>query len=82
VAFKDKKKKKFRRFGERQKALTRLCTAKELFDYKNIPLLQRVTTQQGKLYSRKRAANTAAAQRHLKKHVKYARFLALLPYVG
>jgi len=41
-----------------------------------------LTTQQGKLYSRKRAANTAAAQRHLKKHVKYARYLALLPYVG
>jgi len=77
-----RKKKRYRRFGDRQKALTRLTTAKDLYNYKNVPQLQKVTTQQGKMYSRKRAANTAAAQRHLQKQVKYARFMALLPYVG
>lgn len=76
------KKKRFRRLGERPKFLVRPERAEFLFDYKNVPMLQKLTTQQGKLYSRKRAGNLAAAQRILKQQVKYARHMALLPYVG
>lgn len=76
------KKKKFRKFAERHRPRIGRSKAEELYDYKNIPLLQRLTTQQGKLFSRKRAGNNAWAQRKLKLEVKRARFLALLPYVG
>ena len=77
-----KKRKKRRKFGDRHRIRVRRKQAEEAYDYKNVPLLQRLTTQQGKLYSRKRAGNDAWAQRKLKIEVKRARFMALLPYVG
>lgn len=77
-----KKKKKFRKFAERSKPKIDRSKAEAQYDYKNVPVLQRLNTQQGKLFSRKRASNTAWAQRKLKLEVKRARFLALLPYVG
>jgi len=78
----NKKKKKFRKFADRSRVKIGRVKAEELYDYKNVPLLKRLCTQQGKLFSRKRAANTAWAQRRLQQEVKRARFLALLPYVG
>ena len=75
-------KKKRRKYGERNRIRVRREEAAEIYDYKNVPVLQRLTTQQGKLYSRKRAGNDAWSQRKLKIEVKRARFLALLPYVG
>lgn len=51
----------------------------EPLDYKNLALMQRVVTPQGKLYSRKRAGVCGYHQRRLKLHAKYARYLALLP---
>ena len=77
-----KKKKKFRKFGERNRTKVGRSKAEQIYDYKNVPVLQRLTTQQGKMFSRKRAGNTAWAQRKLKLEIKRARFLALLPYVG
>lgn len=76
------KKRKSRKFSERHRIRVGRTMAEEQYDYKNVPLLQRLTTQQGKLFSRKRAGNTAWAQRKLKIEVKRARFMALLPYVG
>jgi len=51
-------------------------------DYKDLASLTKLTTQQGKLFSRKRSGNCARHQRSCKRAVKRARFLALLPYVG
>ena len=51
-------------------------------DYKDVAGLSKLTTQQGKLYSRKRSGNCAGHQRSFKRAVKRARFLALMPYVG
>jgi ribosomal protein S18 len=81
-AAKSKKKKKFRRLNERARVKIGRVKAEELYDYKNVPLLKRLCSQQGKMFSRKRAGNTAWAQRRLQQEVKRARFLALLPYVG
>jgi len=50
-------------------------------DYKNIPLLQRLTTAQGKLFSRKRSGLDAKGQRTLASAIKRARFMALMPFV-
>jgi small subunit ribosomal protein S18 len=51
-------------------------------DYKNVDLAQRFVTPQGKIFSRKRSGSCGKHQRQLKMAVKYARYLALIPYVG
>ena len=53
-----------------------------LVDYKDVRGLQRLTTPQGKMYSRKRSGTCAKHQRAVKRAVKRARFMALLAYVG
>jgi len=55
---------------------------KELIDYKNVPLLRRVVSSQGKMFSRKRTGATAPQQRRLRRAVMRARILALLPFVA
>ena len=75
------RRKKRKRFQEQAKC--RFCRDKVAeVDYKDIPVLSKLTTQQGKMFSRKRAGNCAKHQRSLKRAVKRARFLALLPYKG
>ncbi len=54
----------------------------EDLDYKNIALLQRLTSAQGKLFSRKRSGLPAPMQRRAALAVKRARFMALLPFVS
>lgn len=51
-------------------------------DYKDLQVLFKLCTGQGKLYSRKRSGNCAFHQRSAQAAVKRARFLAMLPYVG
>ena len=53
----------------------------EEIDYKNIALLQRLTSAQGKLFSRKRTGLSAECQRNVAAALKRARQLALMPYV-
>ena len=75
------KRKRKARFREQAKC--RFCREKiKEVDYKDMGSLGKLTTQQGKLYSRKRSGNCAAHQRSCKLAVKRARFLALMPYVG
>jgi small subunit ribosomal protein S18 len=58
-------------------------TAKlEDLDYKNVAFLQRVTSAQGKLFSRKRTGLSADFQRKTALALKRARFLALMPFVS
>ena len=51
-------------------------------DYKDVKILQKLCTPQGKLYSRKRSGNCARHQRQMKAAAKRARFIALLTYTG
>ena len=71
----------FRGFGGDRRRC-RFCRDGRDIDYKDVPTLQKLTTQQGKLFGRKRSGNCAKHQRQAKIAVKRARFLALLPYVG
>lgn len=50
------------------------------FDYKDVESLQKYLSGQGVLLSAKRTGLSAREQRRLKRAVKYARFLALIPY--
>jgi small subunit ribosomal protein S18 len=54
----------------------------EEIDYKDVATLQRLTSAQGKLFSRKRSGLSAPAQRLVSLAVKRARYMALLPYVS
>ena len=75
------KKKKKARFHEQAKC--RFCREKiKEVDYKDLNSVTKLTTQQGKLFSRKRSGNCAAHQRSSKQAIKRARFMALIPYVG
>lgn len=75
------KRKKRPRFHEQAKC--RFCREKiKEVDYKDLGGLAKLTTQQGKFFSRKRSGNCAAHQRSCKLAIKRARFMALVPYVG
>ncbi len=67
----------------REQAKCRFCRDKiGEVDYKDLGSLFKLTTQQGKLFSQKRSGNCAKHQRSVKRAVKRARFLALMPYVS
>lgn len=53
-----------------------------IVDYKEVELLRKFLTASNKMMSRKRAGTSAAEQRHIRRAIKRARFLALLPYTG
>jgi len=75
------RRKKRSRFREQAKC--RFCRLKiEEVDYKDVPTLIKLTTQQGKIFSRKRSGNCAHHQRSCMRAIKRARLLALLPYVS
>ncbi|MCG3135217.1 MAG: 30S ribosomal protein S18 [Planctomycetes bacterium] len=72
---------KFKKFA--QKGKCRFCRAKiKHMDWKDSQTLARLSTGQGKLFSRKRSGNCSRHQRQFKLAVKHARFMALLPYVA
>jgi small subunit ribosomal protein S18 len=67
--------------GAREKTQCRFCRRGEKYiDYKDIDTLQRLLTNRGKIYSRKRSGNCAGCQRKVQKAIKRARYMALLPY--
>ncbi len=49
-------------------------------DYKNVESLKRFISSQMKIYPRRKTGLCAKHQRQLKKAVKRARFMALLPF--
>lgn len=75
--------KRKRRSRFREQAKCRFCRQKvDEVDYKDIPTLIKLTTQQGKIFSRKRSGNCARHQRSCMRAIKRARYLSLLPYVS
>lgn len=81
IALARARQRRYRKFVDRGPC--RFCRREDLvIDYKDLMTLERLCSQQGKLYSRKRSGNCARHQRQLKVAVKQARYLGLLPYVG
>ena len=78
---KDDRKQKRARVREASKC--RFCREKvSELDYKDLGTLQKLVSSQGKLFSRKRSGNCAAHQRSMRRAVKHARFIGLLPFCG
>lgn len=53
----------------------------ELLDYKDIDLLRKFITDQGKILPRRFTGLTSKQQKQLTKAIKQARILALLPFL-
>ena len=52
-----------------------------VIDYKDVKLLQRFTSERGKIVPSRITAVSAKKQRELSQAIKRARYLALLPYL-
>ncbi len=75
--------KKGRFTGVREQTQCRFCRRDgDYIDYKDITTLQKLLTHRGKIYSRKRSGNCAGCQRKVKKAIKRARYMALLPFTA
>lgn len=59
-----------------------MTVAPEEIDYKNVALLKRLTSAQGKLFGRKRTGLSAELQRKVARELKRARYIAMMPYVS
>ena len=71
------------RAGTREQTACRFCRRRiKYIDYKDVETLQKLLTNRGKIYSRKRSGNCAKCQRKAKKAIKRARYMALLPFTA
>ena len=76
----DSRRKKFKA-GVREQTQCRFCReGRSYIDYKDIVTLQKLLTNRGKIFSRKRSGNCAKCQRKVQRAIKRARFMALLPF--
>ena len=77
----NKRKKKKTNLTIREQTQCRFCReGTKYVDYKDIEVLQKLLTNRGKIFSRKRSGNCAGCQRKVKTAIKRARYMALLPY--
>jgi small subunit ribosomal protein S18 len=80
---KDNNNKKTTFVATREQTQCRFCRGRVKYvDYKDIDTLQKLLTNRGKIYSRKRSGNCAGCQRKVQRAIKRARFMALLPYTS
>ncbi len=82
-AFQQNKRKKKFTTTLREQTQCRFCReGRDYIDYKDIDSLQKLLTNRGKIFSRKRSGNCAHCQRKVKLAIKRARFMGLLPYTA
>lgn len=71
------------RKGRDGSARCRFCRDRSgTVDYKDVPILMRFLSSQGKVFSRRRSGVCAAHQRSLMNAIKRARFVGLVQYTG
>jgi len=71
-----------RRYTARPKICQFCVDASIKIDYKEIDLLRRFTTEEGKIRPRRQTGTCARHQREVARAIKRGRFLAFLPYTG
>lgn len=73
----------FNRMGTpRSHVLKESASGVEYVDWKDVEMLRRMMSPNGKIYSRKRLGTTASEQRKLAQAVKRARHMGLLPFTS
>ena len=67
-------------FFRKKKKVCQMCTGKDV-DYKNIEVIKKyVSADKGKILPRRITGNCAKHQSYVATQVKYARFMALIPF--
>ncbi len=67
-------------FYRKKKKICQMCAGKSI-DYKDVPIILKYITEKGKIVNRRQSGACAKHQRHIAQQIKYARFMALIPYV-
>ena len=68
-------------FYRKKKKICQMCDGKDV-DYKNVEVIKKyVSADKGKILPRRITGACAKHQRHIATQVKYARFMALIPFV-
>ncbi len=68
-------------FYKKKKKRCRMCDGQTV-DYKNVDIIKKyVSADKGKILPRRVTGACAKHQRHIATQVKYARFMALIPFV-
>ena len=67
-------------FYRKKKKICQMCAGKSV-DYKDVMIINKYINEKGKILPRRMTGACAKHQRHIAEHIKYARFMALVPYV-
>ena len=57
-----------------------MCAGKSV-DYKDVMIINKYISEKGKILPRRMTGACAKHQRHIAQQIKYARFMALIPFV-
>ena len=71
---------KLAEFYRKKKKICLMCAGKSI-DYKHVPIILKYITEKGKIVNRRQSGACAKHQRHIAQQIKYARIMALIPYV-
>lgn len=66
----------------RQKSKTKAALFQGTIDYKNVVLLRKFITAEGKILPRRLSGLNAKQQRYMAKAIKNARMIGLLPFIN
>lgn len=67
-------------FRRKKKKICQMCAGKSV-NYKDVPIITKYINDSGKIMPRRMTGACARHQRYIAKQVKYARFMALIPFV-
>ena len=67
-------------FYRKNKKVCQMCAGKSV-DYKDVAIISKYITEKGKIMPRRMTGACAKHQRHIAEQIKWARFMALIPYV-
>ena len=67
-------------FRRKRKKICQMCAGKSV-DYKDVMIINKYISEKGKILQRRMTGACAKHQRHIANQIKYARFMALIPYV-
>ncbi|MBR1413099.1 MAG: 30S ribosomal protein S18 [Bacilli bacterium] len=66
-------------FHRKKKKVCQMCAGKSV-DYKDVNIITKYINEKGKILPRRMTGTCARHQRHVARQVKYARFMALIPF--
>ena len=67
-------------YRKKRKKICQMCAGKSV-DYKDVMIINKYISEKGKILPRRMTGACAKHQRHIAEQIKYARFMALIPYV-